>query len=93
MDELALESFGALDEELRGARAEAGGEAVEKLLSVGVAYVYFALHNPVRFRFMFRSELRTGHRRELAWATGGNAEESREKEAPGRRAARGLRNA
>jgi len=31
VDELALESFGALDEELRGARAEAGGVAVEKL--------------------------------------------------------------
>lgn len=74
VEALALESFGALREELSGAREGARGDAVEKLLAVCVAYVRFALENPARFRFMFRPELRTGRRAELAWAAGEGAE-------------------
>lgn len=62
VDELAVESFDALTGKLREAEAEAGGDAVEKLLALGVAYVCFAVNNPARFRFMFRPELRTGYR-------------------------------
>ena len=95
VEALALESFGALREELSGAREGARGDAIEKLLCVGVAYVRFALENPTRFRFMFRPELRTGRRAELAWAAGegagGNAVEGgRDEGSPGRRAVCGM---
>ena len=63
--ELAAESFDALTGVLREARAGASGDAAEKLLASGVAYVRFAVENPERFRLMFRPELRTGYRPEL----------------------------
>ncbi len=62
VEELVVESFGALTDALREARAKAVGGAVERLRASGVAYVGFALENPERFRLMFRPELKTGHR-------------------------------
>lgn len=62
VEELAVESFGALTGALREARAKAVGGAAERLRASGVAYVRFALENPERFRLMFRPELKTGHR-------------------------------
>lgn len=88
VEELALESFGALREELSGVWEGARGDAIEKLLSVGVAYVRFALDNPERFRLMFRPELRTGRRAELAWAAGAGVEGG--EGPPARRAARAV---
>ena len=42
---------------LREAREDTDGDAREKLLAVGVAYVRFAMENQTRFRVMFRPEL------------------------------------
>lgn len=85
VEELAAGSFAALAEELEGARARTGGDAVEKLLAVGEAYVRFAVNNPTRFRFMFRPELRTGYRAGLGRSGGADVEEG----TPARRAASG----
>lgn len=62
VEELAVESFGALTGALREARAEAAGGPAERLRESGVAYVRFAVENPERFRLMFRPELKTGQR-------------------------------
>ena len=67
VEELVAESFEELADGLRDAErdVETPGEAMEKLLSIGVAYVRFALDNPARFRFMFRPELKTSYRPSL----------------------------
>jgi AcrR family transcriptional regulator len=67
IEELVVESFGALTDALREARAKAVSGAVERLRASGEAYVRFALENPERFRLMFRPELKTGHRPGPSW--------------------------
>jgi AcrR family transcriptional regulator len=62
VEELVVESFGALTDALHEARAEAVSGAVGRLQASGVAYVRFAFENPERFRLMFRPELKTGQR-------------------------------
>ena len=61
VEALAVENFEILEADLKRAYEQTDGNALDKLLAEGVAYVRFALRNQAAFRFMFRPEL---HQRE-----------------------------
>jgi AcrR family transcriptional regulator len=52
----AVQGFAALHAELRAARERAVAEGEEPLLSIGLAYIRFAVAEPGRFSVMFRVE-------------------------------------
>jgi AcrR family transcriptional regulator len=51
---------------LRAGADAAGGDALQRLSGMGLAYVRFAVANPALFRLLFRPELRGGTRDEPA---------------------------
>lgn len=54
---IVTEGFEALRGAMRAALEQAGAKPVDRLKSIGRAYVGFALAHPAHFKLMFRSEL------------------------------------
>jgi AcrR family transcriptional regulator len=68
IESLAVESFAALEKTLRDAHENSGTSPTERLCTLGLAYVRFALERPAEFTLMNRPELRSGHPERLEQA-------------------------
>ena len=65
---IAQHGFEDFARALRAGADAAGGGALQRLTSMGLAYVRFAVSNPELFRLLFRPELRGGTRQGAAAA-------------------------